>query len=667
VIRIFRPTVPPDPETAKALETGRLKVMAFRAAKARQSRFAFSSEYWGKAKERLKDIQHGKCAFCESVIGPSSSGDIGNFRPKSVFPELAYEWNNLLLVCQICNANKREQFPTAADGSPLLVDPASEDPSESIAFDDQGAALPITQKGEITIKVIALNRPELIQARAEAIQAHVRLHAGYPGDDVAYAGAIRSVFPSKTSRQPVEKLGSHSRKIGRKSRPKSAITERLRGAALSTQLKGDFSYISSIHITNFRALSEVEMKVSSEEGTPGWQVLLGENASGKSTVLKAIAMALMGSAFLDSVTDYQKGLLRRFKDKRGVHESESGSVTITFVNGETTVLGFDRSGLRFESGANGMDGTIRGYGSMRLLPEEDEVPGSGTSVADVGNLFHPRQSLVNTDNLLTEFHSRDRAKFEQFATHIRYLLRLEEPLDVVNGTLWVPINGTPVRIAELSDGYQAMIALAVDLMNSFQDFTAMESAPGILLLDELGTHLHPRWRLEFVERLRSTFRGLQVIATTHEPLCLRGLRNGEVGLLQRNLDGNVEFVNGENLPKIEGMRVDQILTSSIFGLHSTIDPRTEARFVRYYALLAKQDLTPEELKQRDQLAIELRPQRHLAYTRRDQMMYEAIDEFLAKEAKAPRHSRLKLKAKTMQKLQDMWNESGIPGINGGTQ
>ncbi len=611
----------------------------------------FHPKFYGKSRDLLKEIQYNKCAYCESTMGVAGDGNLHNFRPKSKFPELAYDWNNLFVVCPICSSNKRDQFPLDNRDAPLLVDPTAEDPGKSISFDQTGAAYPKNHRGEVTIAILALNRPELVKARGFAIKNHRRFSA-VPDDDEPYAGAIRAALnaPKKKSAK------------SRKWKKHKAVEQHSASKNSPISLRSKFAYIKSIHIKNFRAIKELKIEFPDFEEERGWQVLLGENAAGKSTVLKAVALALMGSGHLAEVTEYQKGILRRYIVDGAVREASSGLVILNFLDGEKTELKISRSGLKFIAGGDGRGGTIRGYGSMRLLPEEEEYSGMNASKTDVGNLFHPRRTLVNADKLLTGFYLHDRSRFEEFATQINYLLRLQGPLDVVNGELLVPINGTPVRIAELSDGYQAMIALVVDLMNGFEDSKALASEAGILLLDEIGTHLHPRWRLEFVRRLRSTFPGLQVISTTHEPLCLCGLKKGEVGLLQRGSDACVEFLNGDELPNIEGMRVDQILTSAVFGLNSTIDPEIEADFVRYYELLSKHNLTDPEQIQLNNLAIKLKPHRHLAYTRRDQMMYDVIDEFLAKEAKHPQ--KQKLKKDTMLKLWEIWNEAGVPGITG---
>lgn len=63
-------------------------------------------------KAALKLMFYDKCAFCESNITQVYVGDIEHFKPKSKFPELCFEWENLLFACSICNgkSNKGDNF-----------------------------------------------------------------------------------------------------------------------------------------------------------------------------------------------------------------------------------------------------------------------------------------------------------------------------------------------------------------------------------------------------------------------------------------------------------------------------------------------------------------------------------------------------------------------------
>ena len=81
----------------------------------------------------------------------------------------------------------------------------------------------------------------------------------------------------------------------------------------------------------------------------------------------------------------------------------------------------------------------------------------------------------------------------------------------------------------MSDGYRAVIAIACDLMaGAGIGLSDMVNATGIVLIDELGAHLHPRWKMQITGTLREVFPSMQFIVTTHEPLCLRGLVENEV-------------------------------------------------------------------------------------------------------------------------------------------
>ena len=299
---------------------------------------------------------------------------------------------------------------------------------------------------------------------------------------------------------------------------------------------------------------------------------------------------------------------------------------------------------------------------MRLLPESAGNAPLEAKGTDVENLFNPRRSLLDAEKWLL---SRDKPVFEALCKALKALLGIQKEKDIAirDQRVWFYINDTPIRLEELSDGYQCMVALAVDFMSSIANVQEMEFAEGMVLLDELGTHLHPRWRMDFVRRFRECFRRVQVIGTTHEPLCLLGLGQNEVMLLRRGPDGKVEALD-EELPNPAGMRADQILTSELFGLHSTIDPKLEERFQQYYALLAMpEELNTKQKQERDRLAKELRSYRALGFTRRDQVMYDFIDEYLAKEGVTVGAARRqRLKAKTMEQLRKLWEEVDIQAV-----
>lgn len=78
-----------------------------------------------RVKDELVKMFHGKCAYCESKITVVTYGAIEHFRPKSEYPDLTFEWSNLLLSCDVCNdgSHKGTNFPLDVNGKSLLIDP----------------------------------------------------------------------------------------------------------------------------------------------------------------------------------------------------------------------------------------------------------------------------------------------------------------------------------------------------------------------------------------------------------------------------------------------------------------------------------------------------------------------------------------------------------------
>jgi len=200
----------------------------------------------------------------------------------------------------------------------------------------------------------------------------------------------------------------------------------------------------------------------------------------------------------------------------------------------------------------------------------------------------------------------------------------------------------------MSAGYQTVVAVAADIMRLLMErWQALESATAIVLVDELDAHLHPRWKMRIVRSLRDAFPSVQFIASTHDPLLLRGLRNGEVALLRRDPDAGA--VADRDLPPIEGMQVDELLTSRHFGLDSTLDPDTEALFDEYYHLLSLP--SDASVKRRiDELRIRLGDKESLGRNQRENAMLAAARAFIAAPAPTGGVERA-LKTGTVSRLQ----------------
>jgi predicted ATP-binding protein involved in virulence len=86
--------------------------------------------------------------------------------------------------------------------------------------------------------------------------------------------------------------------------------------------------------------------------------------------------------------------------------------------------------------------------------------------------------------------------------------------------------------------------------------------PGIILIDEIELHLHPKWQREVIPKLLEIFPQCQFIVTTHSPQVLGGVRDGSIVFLTNSESGIVAKECNENL---YGMSSNDILETVLGG------------------------------------------------------------------------------------------------------
>lgn len=104
---------------------------------------------------------------------------------------------------------------------------------------------------------------------------------------------------------------------------------------------------------------------------------------------------------------------------------------------------------------------------------------------------------------------------------------IENPLGLL-----VDKHGVELEVFQLSDGERSFLAMCTDLARRLTlanpGFEDPLLGAGVVLIDELELHLHPRWQRTAVDKLRTTFPNIQFIATTHSPFVIQTLRPGEL-------------------------------------------------------------------------------------------------------------------------------------------
>ncbi len=162
--------------------------------------------------------------------------------------------------------------------------------------------------------------------------------------------------------------------------------------------------------------------------------------------------------------------------------------------------------------------------------------------------------------------------------------------------------GERLYAGDLSSGTQGTLlwiyALALQMASHYGWAEGWENKPAILLIDEIENHLHPTWQRRVIPALLEHFPGLQIFATTHSPFVVAGLKTGQVHLLNRDENGVVTATT--NTEDIVGWTADEILRN-MMGVDDPTDQLTVDRMNRLRQLRALESLTPEEESELNEL------------------------------------------------------------------
>jgi uncharacterized protein (TIGR02646 family) len=709
VIKIFRPEKPSiffSPKLMRAQEDIKNNYNT-----RGQGRFKFDMSVLQAVRPFLMDVFKRKCAYCESPLGISSDMVVENFRPKNgsrglnkdYDPDhyywLVYEWENLLPACPLCNKYKRDVFPVE-DNSPrapigatgdelnqekyLLIDPCYDNPAEHLLFDSSGAIQARSLRGEVTIEVLGLNRDQLVHERKRAGQLLIaRVEAARKSD----GGEMKQYLDDLFSMSPPQEYAATLRAVCSERRldlllqdgkpDKSRQTENPYGIEfkitdvkfpvqgsfqIKTTLKSKLTAlkrftIKSIEICNFRTIDKLELSLISDQANDreSWLLLLGDNGIGKSSILQAIALTLAGRPQINKLGVRPADILRSGAD--------SGYIKVfSYESGDPVELHFNKK--RFTKVCKEPVSFLLGYGATRLLPKGHmRANRYQQDYLNIGNLFDYSAALTNVNNWLSEVATTE---FQQrIAPALFDLLDMKKGERVLfeNGRLGIIHNNSPVDISKTSDGYKSIVALACDIMKTLSlDNASYHSTQGIVLIDELGNHLHPRWRMKIAGALRNAFPQLQFIVSTHEPLCLRGLMHGEVVVLVRDSQNKVRALDKDLLPDHNLLRIDQLLTSDFFGLINTWDPETERKYEDYYTLLAKPDDNKNagDIEKINELSKELANKEMIGPTPQMQVLYKVVNETYAKNLREDGFkTREELKAETVDQVKSILDDKNL--------
>ncbi len=730
-------TEEPEIFRSKAVKTERNKLVERFNDQTAQARMQFNMAILSKIKPVLLEMCSHKCAYCESTIGIVSSGTIEHYRPKSGarglkgeyhkdhYWWLSYDWENCLIACEVCNSKKRNYFPLENEKKrakindvgkdlrkekPLLLNPCFDQPDDHFNFLENGKLAPLTERGEVTIKLIGLNRKNLVAQRKRAIsnfKLKLRQLALLPGGDLysedaqlmdeirqllsdkppqAYAGTLRSIYNTWLSEQTAlnvetekniqETNQSRPRSLPNqfsmkglskpKASPKQSVQKKMSKLEQEKVLKVRATYkrlkqfsIKSIEIKNFKSINHLKLDLNnthSEDGSlqESWLLILGDNGIGKSSILQAIALCLMGRTALDK---QELDVLQYLKrgEKNGFIKIKGHSTNSTIL------LEFDEQGFKTKR-ASPVCFTV-GYGSTRLLPKGNIQPYPYKEpYINIKNLFDYSYSLENPNLWLSEISTKEFDDRVAPALIDLLLLDGDDKLSFEEDKVYITHLNEKHLLEHMSDGFRSIAGLALDLMKTLSiDQADFHHATGVVLIDEIGSHLHPRWKVKIVRALKKTFPNLQFIVTSHEPLCLRGIEKGEVGVLVRNNNREVQILDASVLSDHTVMSIEQLITSDLFGLLDVYDENVVRTYEEYYELLSKPVKTEKEKERLSTLSETISVDKMLlGATKAQQAHYELLQKNFVKEfVESGFKTKQALKEKTKEQAKSLIDKKNL--------
>ncbi len=351
-------------------------------------------------------------------------------------------------------------------------------------------------------------------------------------------------------------------------------------------------YISKVELKHIRCFENFSVELKRGDELILWTMILGDNATGKTTLLRSIAIGLCDeSSAAGLLKESEEGYIRRDKNDASIlielrdeidpEEIYSIVTTIELIKSQGDWY-FER--LRQTTSppdefpwdkifvcAYGADRGTSGSADMARY----------TAISAVYNIFNNIEGLQNPELAIRRIEREDVKK--------EILLTLNRIMETDN--ISIPLSGIEIDgpwgpkmpLRDLADGYKSTFLWVTDLFGRALSYNPeieySREISGIVLIDEIEQHLHPKWQRHVIHRLKKEFPKIQFLTTSHSPLIARS-----VGQLTAETDREqllyleLQKENVIKLHKLEtlkGLNIDQILASKAFDYIIGADPEVE--------------------------------------------------------------------------------------------
>ena len=303
----------------------------------------------------------------------------------------------------------------------------------------------------------------------------------------------------------------------------------------------DIKTINNISIKDFFSIKNIELQNLKDKKEI---YIMGENGDGKTLLLQAIAISLVG-----------------------IKEGDVFNLLKNANDYDLSVIDSDEN--EFNSKSDEVYNHILAYGALRNSScgmKEDSV-GYLTLFNGAYDLKNPIKWLQYLD-YSQKADKKTIISTEKAKEILNRLLNSQIDIDISPDSVTFKERGSLVSFEQLSAGYRGVITIICDLIARFgntQEVEDISDFQGIVLIDEIEVHLHPKWKYNFMNKLREIFPLIQFIITTHSPTVILGASKDAIFYKIYKDDGEVQISNAMNN---EGYTQNSLISSPLFELES---------------------------------------------------------------------------------------------------
>jgi predicted ATP-binding protein involved in virulence len=342
------------------------------------------------------------------------------------------------------------------------------------------------------------------------------------------------------------------------------------------------NFITEINIKKVRHLENIDIVLGDEKKH---LILTGKNGCGKSSVLEELQKNLLNRGSTIEVFFYGKSLSEIFSlYNLGINNNYPDYIYTYFKAKRELKTYQPKSPKKIELSKDKIEKLNKDFLQYILNLKIEYL------FAQLDNDIEVSKEL---DNWFNRFESMLKQIFNDESFKIIF--------DRKNYNFWMKRdNRERFDLNSLSDGYSAIIDIVTELILKIENTKSKSfDCEGIVLIDEIETHLHVELQKNILPLLTSFFPKIQFIVTTHSPFVLQSIENSIVYDLERK-----EQLSGGKL--VSASYTD--IVKNYFEVDSQFSQILESEIIRYENLVdifEKNSLTMEEEKELLELDIKL--------------------------------------------------------------